>query len=191
MADYDRFGLWSHDGVQFSRAGTLMATAQVLTEQAPAGWFADELAAIVKIETQDALRKLVAAGRLARVRRGGRFLYCSSAPAERQRQLRAREVMLAEGPQPQAVREDDQVKRATGLLISLLDERQRRLYAGLESLRHGRGGDNLVAAWLGMAPATVARGRQQLLSGDFEAGRIRKPGGGRKPVEKKTTGSAT
>ena len=67
----------------------------------------------------------------------------------------------------------------------MLDERQRRLYAGLESLRHGRGGDSRVAAQLGMAPATVAKGRQQLLSGDYEAERTRKPGGGRKALEKK------
>ena len=36
-----------------------------------------------------------------------------------------------------------------------------------------------------MAPATVAKGRKQLLSGDLETDRVRKPGGGRKPLEKK------
>ncbi len=78
----------------------------------------------------------------------------------------------------------EQIQLATATLVSVLDERQRRLYAGLESLRHGHGGDLRVAAQLGMAPATVAKGRKQLLSGDSETDRVRKLGGGRKPLEK-------
>ncbi len=46
----------------------------------------------------------------------------------------------------------------------------------MESLRHGRGGDGRVTARLGMALATVAKGRQQLMSGNYETERIHKPG---------------
>ena len=60
----------------------------------------------------------------------------------------------------------------------LLDERQRRCYAGLESLKHGEGGDAKTARDLGMDPQTVARGRQQLLTGEVGGKRLRKPGGG-------------
>jgi hypothetical protein len=68
---------------------------------------------------------------------------------------------------------------------SLLDEQQRRLYAGLESMKLGNGGDSVLAEFLGLDPHTIARGRRQLLDQDVEVGRIRRSGAGRKPVEKK------
>src|SRR5260370_1056757 len=66
----------------------------------------------------------------------------------------------------------------------LLDEQQRRLYAGLESLKLGRGGDRQLADFLDLDSHTVARGRYQLLSQDVEVDRARKAGAGRKRVEK-------
>ena len=75
--------------------------------------------------------------------------------------------------------------RFTLLFYSLLDEQQRRLYAGLESLKRGRGGDRSLADFLELHPHTVARGRQQLLAQDVEVDRARRTGGGRKRVEKK------
>ena len=45
-----------------------------------------------------------------------------------------------------------------------------------------------TAGWprvFGMSVKAVAKGRQQLLSGEVDPARIRKPGGGRKSVEKK------
>ena len=187
LATYDEHGLWSYQGIRFSRAGTLLATAAGLVEHAPAGWFADELGRVVQVAVHNALGKLVRARRVARERLDGRFLYCSPAPQRRERQLRTRRVMRAGGSgAPPLDSGDEQIRQATGMLLGVLDERQRRLYAGLESLRHGRGGDGRVAAQLGMAAATVAKGRQQLLSGNYETERIRKPGGGRKALEKKT-----
>ena len=79
----------------------------------------------------------------------------------------------------------EEAKAAILLFYSLLDEQQRRLYAGLESLKLGRGGDRQLADFLGLDPHTVARGRQQLLSQDVEVDRARKAGAGRKRVEKK------
>ena len=78
-----------------------------------------------------------------------------------------------------------ELRAAIVLFASLLDERQRRLYAGLESLKCGWGGDTRIAALLGIDAGTVARGRQQLLSGEVERHRVRRPGGGRHAVEKK------
>jgi hypothetical protein len=69
------------------------------------------------------------------------------------------------------------------LFASLLDEKQRRLYAGLESLQLG--GDSQIADLLRLDPHTVAKGRRQLLAQDVEVGRVRGVGAGRKPVEKK------
>jgi hypothetical protein len=77
------------------------------------------------------------------------------------------------------------MKAAIVLFFSMLDEKQRRLYAGLESLKLGYGGDQRIAAFIGMDPHTVAKGRRELIERDFELDRVRKAGGGRKPVEKK------
>lgn len=78
-----------------------------------------------------------------------------------------------------------ELKASILLFYSLLDEQQRRLYAGLESLKLGRGGDRSLAEFLQLDPHTVARGRQQLLAQDVEVDRARRTGGGRKRVEKK------
>ncbi len=189
LAQYDAHGLWSYRSIRFSRAGTLLATAQALVDRAPGGWFADELTVLLGVETRNALGKLVASGRLAREPADGRFLYCSTEAAQHKHQLRARAAMQDEDRGRQVA--DAAVQRATGVLFSLLDEQQRRLYAGLESLRYGHGGDRHVGGRLGLDPATVAKGRKQLLAGDIATERIRKPGGGRKAVEKKAPSSTT
>jgi hypothetical protein len=78
----------------------------------------------------------------------------------------------------------EELKAAIVLFLGLLDEKQRRLYAGLESLKTGWGGDHQIAQLLGVDPGTVARGRRQLLERDVEMERVRRVGGGRKPTEK-------
>ena len=82
----------------------------------------------------------------------------------------------------------DELRAAIVLFASLLDERQRRLYAGLESLKCGWGGDARIAGLLGIDPGTVARGRKQLLAQDIKRERVRRPGGGRPRVEKNARG---
>ena len=81
---------------------------------------------------------------------------------------------------------EGELKASILLFYSLLDEQQRRLYAGLESLKLGRGGDRSLADFLELDPHTVARGRQQLLAQDVEVDRARRTGGGRKRSGKKT-----
>ncbi len=51
----------------------------------------------------------------------------------------------------------DEMKAAIILFYSLLDEQQRRLYAGLESMKLGHGGDSVLAEFLGLDPHTIAR----------------------------------
>ena len=59
LADFDEHGLWSFAGVRFSRAGTLIATAESFVNRAEAGHFVDELDNLLAVGTQDPLRKLV------------------------------------------------------------------------------------------------------------------------------------
>lgn len=70
-------------------------------------------------------------------------------------------------------------------LVSTLDEQQRRLYLGLEAKRLGHGGDRHIARITGVSVKTIAHGRQDLEQAETPEG-IRRPGGGRPPVEKKT-----
>jgi hypothetical protein len=92
VACFDDAGLWSQDGVWFSRYGTLVATLEAFVNQAPGGWFADELAAILHAEVQDPLHDLVRAERLRRSKMAGRFLYTSADSRQARDQLRTRQT---------------------------------------------------------------------------------------------------
>jgi len=69
--------------------------------------------------------------------------------------------------------------------LSTLDEHQRRLNVGLESKKLGHGGDQQLALITGMNVETIAKGRHELEQAE-PTDRIRAPGGGRIPAEKKT-----
>ena len=185
QARFDALGLWTHQNVRFSMHGTLRATAAALTAAAPRGWQARELDELLGVATHSVLRDLVAAGQLARVKRDGCFLYCATDPATQRRQLAARR---AARPLLWLVPALRLARLATAVLrvVSLLDERQRRAVAGLAALLYGRGGDHCAAAWVGLHPKTVAKGRRELAGGRLLHGRVRRPGGGRKALVKKT-----
>ncbi|MGA9258483.1 MAG: hypothetical protein WBV98_17905, partial [Candidatus Sulfotelmatobacter sp.] len=40
IAHFDDHGLWSHQGVGFSRHGTLLATVEIFVNQSPQGYYA-------------------------------------------------------------------------------------------------------------------------------------------------------
>ena len=189
IPEYDEWGLWSFRCIWFSRYGTLMATAEALVDECESGLFASELEALLHVEVKSCLLKLVLQERISRELFSGRYLYCSCTPERRRQQLSARRVWEAEpslgGPLVSSEIMPDELKAAIILFFSLLDEKQRRLYAGLESLKMGHGGDRQIADLLGLDVGTVARGRQQLLEQDVELERIRRSGGGRKRLEKK------
>lgn len=188
LVRFDDDGLWSHDAVWFSRHGTLVNTLTAWIPRASQGWFADELADRLHVDVQDPLHDLVRQGRLRRVEVGGRFLYTAADARVSKDQIRARRtthaVPLVADAAALAVSPDD-LKAAILVFYGLLDEQQRRLFAGLESIKLGRGGDTVLASFLNLDPHTVARGRQQLLDHDVALARTRRVGGGRPPVEKK------
>jgi hypothetical protein len=188
IARFDDNGLWSRADIWFSRFGTLLATAERFVNRSPRGYFADELARVLHVQVQDALHQLTQQRRVTREIVSGLYLYTAADRAIRRGQLRTRRTVEAVPTVADAsVLEvsEEELKASILLFYSLLDEQQRRLYAGLESLKLGRGGDSQLSDFLGLAPHTVARGRQQLLAQDVEVDRARRAGGGRKPVEKK------
>jgi hypothetical protein len=148
----------------------------------------DELATALHTEVQDPLRILVQRRLLHRSQVGGLYLYTCPEPAIRRQQILARKAAeLVPGLADPSILQcsPEELQAAIVLFHGLLDEQQRRLYAGLESLRLGRGGDSRLAALLGLDMHTVARGRHQLLERHALSGRVRQPGAGRKPTEKK------
>ncbi|MGH3001745.1 MAG: ISAzo13 family transposase [Gaiellaceae bacterium] len=66
------------------------------------------------------------------------------------------------------------------LLAGELNERQRRLWAASEARAAGRGGIAATARATGISVPTIRKGIAELASGErLEAGRVRRPGGGR------------
>ena len=186
--DFDARGLWTFGAARFSKHGTLLETACVFVGESNGGLFREELEDALGVGLKEALLKLFRQERVSRERHGARYLYCSAKPSVRRRQLMAR-GMAGGGAQTGlthgAAAVPDDLKAAIVLFTSVLDEKQRRLFVGLESLKAGRGGDRRIAELTGMDIHTVARGRRELLGGDIDTGRVRAAGGGRKRVEKK------
>lgn len=71
-----------------------------------------------------------------------------------------------------------------------LDERQRRLYLASEADALGHGGIAAVARVAEVSESTVMRGRAELADGAEPLGRVRRPGGGRKPAVEQDPGLA-
>jgi len=79
----------------------------------------------------------------------------------------------------------NELKAALIIFFSTLNEKQRHLYAGFESLKVGYGGDKQIAELLNIDKRTVARGRRELLNGEIDLDTVREAGGGRKQIKKK------
>ena len=189
IPDFDDFGLWSCGSVQFSKSGNLLTTAKAMVEQAEAGYSAQELENILTVEVKHALLQLTRRGDIDRCKIGRSHIYMSSEPGRKRQQQLWREdrKALAElGMGQEADLMPDEIKAGIIILFSLFDEQQRRLYAGLEAAKLGYGGDRMVAQLLGLDVHTVAQGRKDLFGEMVDRSRVRKAGGGRKKVEKKT-----
>jgi hypothetical protein len=180
LAHYDDLGLWSYHDICFSRQGTLLDTAAALVTTSPAGYFTDELEAVVRVVAKDALRQLAQRERICRRDLGVRYLYCAMERGRRQEQWAARQAQQSPA---------DDLQAAMVLFYSVLNEQQRRLYTGLESLEWGHGGDQRMARLFGLDADTVARGRVELLRGQVLQERVRRVGGGRPRAEKKRLNS--
>lgn len=91
---------------------------------------------------------------------------------------------ICQSPEPHPDREHH---HRMNVLLSRLDEQQRRWYVALEAERLGHGGTEQLSRITGMNVNTIRKGRREL-SEDLASrpsDRIRLPGGGRKAVEKK------
>src|ERR1700682_6643822 len=77
----------------------------------------------------------------------------------------------------------DVIRARFASLSPHLDERSRRLFAASEARAAGHGGVAAVARATGIAASTIGRGLKELVNAERdEAARVRRPGGGRKPL---------
>ncbi len=181
LTKFNEQGLWAYHSVWFSQYGTLLSTLRHFVAVSEAGYSANELTACLHVSVKESLLKLVNAGQIVRQKVSGIYVYCALDSRLRKKQLISRQVKACESEVF-----SDEVKTAILLFICVLDEKQRRLFAGLESLRIGPGGDKRIAEIFGLHFNTVARGRRELLERDIEPERTQKKGGGRIAVEKNT-----
>ncbi len=78
--------------------------------------------------------------------------------------------------------DSDSISERFVALSPYLDERGRRLFAATEASSAGYGGVAAVSRITGIAPSTIGRGQRDLTEDvNLDPGRVRRPGGGRKP----------
>lgn len=189
QANYTEHGIWSFNEIHFSKYGTLVNTILHLVTHSEAGYRASELRSLLQVRVHNALAKLYANQRLTRARMGGEYLYlspsCQALQLDKHHQRSQKRLVHDETATGAPIQNG--IEENMCFLIALLNERQKRLYLGLESMKVGRGGDVRIAQITGMNVKTIARGRRELQSKDVTQDRIRRVGAGR-PALKKTRG---
>lgn len=178
-------GLWTFRKAWFSIYGTLLDTSKQFINQSPKGFTNFELDRELHVETRLSLSLLLSRGLISREKIDGVFVYVSKEEQIQRRQIVARHDTLNTAAIDDHILAHE-LKAAIVLFSSLLDERQIRVFAGLESLKFGKGGDAVISRILKIDPHTVARGREELLARDLKIERIRRKGGGRKSIKKKS-----
>jgi hypothetical protein len=187
IAKYDEYDLWNFNRIHFSRNGSLINTIEHLINSSEDGYFASELKEILKVRVQEPLLKLYSLERVYRQQIGSAYLYLSTNRWSEQFEKRKRLIEMREverGPYSVLGFESAEARSCLPFFLSTLNENQRRLYIGFESMKLGRGGDTAISRITGINVATIARGRRELLSHDITPERIRKEGGGRHCVKK-------
>jgi len=180
IAEYNKSGIWLHGGILFSKYETLKETLKHLIYDSPKGYAASELHNILQVKVDDVLLELTKDNIVIRQKISGVYIYYS--PSYRKKPELIGD--LKNFSVPDLVM--DNTKAALIIFFSTLNEKQRRLYAGLESSKIGHGGDKKIAELLGLNEKTVAKGRKELLKNDVNLNSVRKKGGGRNSIGKKS-----
>jgi hypothetical protein len=187
IAEYDQNGLWTFRSVHFSKRGTLLQTIVDLVERSREGCFASELQDLLQVRVHNALAHLYGTKRLGRKQYADQYLYVSPAPGGGT-QLEKRDDAMQQAHQRGSAgmeQMSEEMHESMRLLLSVFNEKQRRLYLGLESMRVGHGGDVKISRITGVNVKTIALGRQQLQERNVTVERIREVGGGRPAIKKK------
>lgn len=186
IAEYDENGLWSFRGVHFSKQGTLPEAIIYLVERSGEGCFASALQDLLHVRVHNALAHLYGAKLLRRKQYADQYLYVSPTGGGAQLEKRDQAMQQAHQRRSAGLEEmSEEMRESMRLLLTVLNEKQRRLYLGLESMRLGHGGDVRISRMTGVNVKTIAVGRRQLQERNVTIERIREVGGGRPSIKKK------
>jgi hypothetical protein len=92
---FDAQGLWFHEDIGFSRAGTLKETVALLVDQAPDGRTHDELQHLLRVRVHNTLLDLFRQRRIGREALQRVYLYVSADPTRAAAQLAERRELAA------------------------------------------------------------------------------------------------
>ena len=152
------------------------------------GYTTQDMDRMLNVSSRLPLLNLYKEEKIFRAKFSGEFVYFSG-----NKQLKKQQIIIRESQHSNIVFTidklstqiiTDELKAAILLFYCILDEKQKRLYAGLESLKIGYGGDTLISKLLNIDQETVSKGRNELIKGDFEKDRVRKQGAGRPEIKK-------
>ena len=96
IPQFDDYGLWMHQGIGFSKEGTLKATLLKLVETAPSGFTHTELKHLLRVKVHNTLLGLVREKRIGREHIEKAYLYISADTGEALEQISRRRMLLAE-----------------------------------------------------------------------------------------------
>jgi len=180
-------GLWVFNRVLFSSYGNLAETLKTLIEESDQGYSSVEIEELLHVKPNEPLLELIRNKSVDREKVSGRYIYFSNKHTmKKQQELmrnRAGEEFHFCEMRPNVLM--NELKAAIIIFFSILNEKQRRLYAGLESMKIGQGGDKEISQLLGINIKTVTKGRQELFDEKINIETIRSTGGGRKTIKKK------
>jgi hypothetical protein len=95
IADFDDFGLWSHQSVWFSKYGNLVETVKDFIDNSSAGYSAKEMESILHVEVKQALLNLYKKNRIDRERIEKVYVYFSNTPKRSKSQRLNRKDQVA------------------------------------------------------------------------------------------------
>lgn len=184
---FNELGLWHYKSVLFSLHGTLFETIKNLIENSENGYSALELEKLLKVKPNEVLLKLAKKRLIFRQKMEGKYIYFSPHKNDKINQELSRKRIYEEGFDFKKITPDvlmNEVKAAIIIFYCTLNEKQRRLFAGLESLKLGNGSDQVISKLLNLNVKTISKGREELLSNSINIDTIRNSGGGRKKKRK-------
>ena len=95
IPQFDDYGLWMHQGIGFSKEGTLKATLLKMVETAPSGFTHTELNHLLRVKVHNTLLGLVREGRIGREHIEKTYLYTGADAGEALDQISRRRILLA------------------------------------------------------------------------------------------------
>lgn len=187
---YDEYGLYVFNNILFSKHGSLLNTVKHFINYSENGYYCSELNNILKVHVRVSLLKLHSESEIRRKQIGSKYLYLSF--HNWQTQLKKRKELIQSSEKRKELCfvsgfDSPEVRRGLQCFLSVLNEKQRRLYVGFESIKLGHGGDDSMSKITGINVKTIARGRKELLLHDITSEKIREEGSGRHSLKKKTT----